>query len=133
MMVRAVAAISRGSLTFTAQPDSGVTYAAKIGNDDSRIDWTRPAAELHNQIRGLSPFPGAFADIDLGKGPERLKVLKARIGLGNGSPATLLDAEGTVACGSGAIQLVDVQRAGKGVMSAPDFLRGARLVPGMKL
>ncbi len=133
MMVRAVAAIGRGSLAFSAQPDAGVTYAAKIGNDDSRIDWTRPAAELHNQIRGLSPFPGAFADIDLGKGPERLKILKARIASGSGSPGTLLDAEGAVACGSGAIRLVDVQRAGKGVMPAPDFLRGARLVPGMKL
>jgi methionyl-tRNA formyltransferase len=133
MMVRAVAAIGRGSLTFTAQPESGVTYASKITNDESRIDWTRPAAELHNQIRGLSPFPGAFADIDLGKGPERLKILKARISSGSGSPGTLLDADGAVACGSGAIRLVDVQRAGKGVMPAPDFLRGARLVPGMKL
>lgn len=133
MMVRAVAAMGRGSLTFTPQPEAGVTYAAKITNEDSRIDWTRPAADVHNQIRGLSPFPGAFADIDLGKGSERLKILKARIGTANGTPGALLDTMGTVACGAGAIQLVEVQRAGKGAMPAGDFLRGARLSPGAKL
>ncbi len=133
LIVRAVAAIGRGSLRFTPQPDEGMTYAAKIGNDDSRIDWTRPAEEVHNQIRGLSPFPGAFADVDLGKGPERLKVLRARPGTGSGHPGTLLDASGTIACGEGALQLLQVQRAGKGVMAADEFLRGARLVPGAML
>ena len=133
LMVRAVGAIARGSLVFTPQPGEGVTYAAKLVNDDSRIDWRRLAQEIHNQIRGLSPFPGAFADVDLGKGPERMKVLKARPGPGSGQPGTLLDANGTIACGTGALQLLQVQRAGKGAMAADEFMRGARLAPGAVL
>ena len=133
LMARAVAAIGRRSLSFEPQPQQGVTYAAKITNEECRIDWTRPAAALHNQIRGLSPFPGAFADVDLGKGPERLKILKARPASATGAPGTLLDADGTVACGSGALQLLQVQRAGKGAMAAQDFLRGVRLGPGARL
>ncbi|MGL4438286.1 MAG: methionyl-tRNA formyltransferase [Bosea sp. (in: a-proteobacteria)] len=133
LMVRAVAAIERGSLGFTPQPVAGVTYAAKLTNVDSRIDWQMRAEELHNQIRGLSPFPGAFFEVDLGKGPERLKVLKARLGTGSSSPGTLLDSAGTVACGAGALQLLQVQRAGKSAMAADEFLRGARLSAGSKL
>ncbi len=133
LMVRAVGAMERGSLVFTPQPAEGVTYAAKLGNEDSRIEWTRSATDIHNQIRGLSPFPGAFANVDLGRGPERLKVLKARLGSGFGQPGTLLDAEGTIACGAGSVRLLQVQRAGKGVMAAEDFLRGARLSPGDQL
>ena len=81
----------------------------------------------------MSPFPGAFADVDLGKGPERLKVLLARPGTGSGHPGTLLDANGTIACGTDALQLQQVQRAGKGAMPADEFLRGARLMPGTML
>ncbi len=133
LMTRAVAAIARASLVFTSQPGEGVTYAAKLGNDDSRIDWSMTAQELHNQIRGLAPFPGAFADVDLGKGMERLKVLNARPGTGSGRPGTLLDANGTIACGTSALQLLQVQRAGKGAMAADEFMRGARLMPGTVL
>lgn len=133
LMVRAVAAIERGSLSFTPQQEEGVTYAAKLSNEDSRIDWRRSASELHNQIRGLSPFPGAFVEVDLGKGPERLKVLKARIGAGSGAPGTLLDGAGTIACGTGALQLLQVQRAGKSAMAADEFLRGARRGAGSRL
>lgn len=133
LMVRALSAIARGSLQFTPQPEAGVTYAAKLSNEDSRIDWRRSASELHNQIRGLSPFPGAFAEVGLGKGPERLKVLKARMGSGSGITGTLLDGAGTIACGVGALQLLQVQRAGKSAMAADEFLRGARLGPGSRL
>jgi methionyl-tRNA formyltransferase len=133
LMVRAVAAMARGSLQFTPQPEAGVTYASKLTNQDGLIDWARPAHVLHDQIRGLSPYPGAYVDIDLGKGLERLKVLKAQIGTGAGAPGTLLDGVGTVACGAGALRLVSVQRAGKGAMPAEDFLRGARLKAGDRL
>jgi methionyl-tRNA formyltransferase len=133
LMVRAVAAIERGSLRFTPQPEAGVTYAAKLANEDSRLDWRRSAGELHDQIRGLSPFPGAFADVDLGKGPERLKVLRARIGSGLGEPGTLLDGAATIACGAGALQLLQVQRAGRSAMAADEFLRGVRMGAGAKL
>ncbi|MCO4054873.1 MAG: methionyl-tRNA formyltransferase [Bosea sp.] len=133
LMVRAVAAMTRGSLKFTPQTGAGVTYAAKLTNQDGLIDWARPASALHDQVRGLSPFPGAYVDIDLGKGPERLKLLKTRVGTGAGAPGTLLDEAGTVACAEGALRLLTVQRAGKAAMPAEDFLRGARLKAGDRL
>lgn len=133
LMVRALAALSRGALRFTPQPEDGVTYAAKIGNDEARLSWSRPARQVHDLVRGLSPFPGAFVEVDLGKGPERLKVLRTALAGGAAEPGTLLDEDGTVACLEGAVRLVQVQRAGKGPMSARDFLRGARLAAGAKL
>jgi methionyl-tRNA formyltransferase len=133
IMVRALAALSRGMLTFTPQPAAGVTYAAKITNEEARLDWTQPAGEVHNRVRGLSPFPGAFFSADLGKGPERVKVPRTALAQGSGPPGTLLDRDGTVACGDGAVRLLTVQRAGKGPLPAPDFLRGARLEPGARL
>jgi methionyl-tRNA formyltransferase len=133
LMVRALAALGRGALHFTPQPEDGVTYASKIGNDEARLSWNRPARQVHDLVRGLSPFPGAFAEIDLGKGPERLKVLRTALAGGAAEPGTLLDEDGTVACLEGAVRLVQVQRAGKGPMGAGEFLRGARLSAGTKL
>jgi methionyl-tRNA formyltransferase len=132
-MLRALAALSRGSLVFTPQPAEGVTYAAKIGNDEARIDWRLPAQTLHDLVRGLSPVPGAFFEADLGKGSERVKVLRARQAGGEGEPGLLLDPEGTVACGSGALRLLAVQRAGRKEVSAEEFLRGLRLSVGARL
>ena len=114
LMARALAALSRGALQFTSQPDEGVTYAKKITNEEARIDWSRPAQDVHNHVRGLSPFPGAFFAADLGKGPERVKVLRTALTDGAGAPGTLLDDCGAVACGDGAVRLLQVQRAGKG-------------------
>jgi methionyl-tRNA formyltransferase len=133
LMVRALAAVSRGALSFTPQPAEGVTYAHKIGNDEARIDWAGGAGAVHNQVRGLSPFPGAFFTADFGKGAERVKILRSARAEGSGQPGTLLDAHGTIACGDGAIRLVQVQRAGKAPVGAKDFLRGVRLTPGAVL
>jgi methionyl-tRNA formyltransferase len=132
-MVRALAALSRGSLHFTPQPAEGVTYAAKIGNEEARIDWHLPAERLHDHVRGLSPFPGAFFEADLGKGMERIKVLRTRLAEGAGPAGALLDAEASIACGEGALRLETVQRAGRGPVSGADFLRGVRLQPGARL
>ena len=110
-----------------------MTYAPKISNEEARLAWARPAKAVHDQVRGLSPFPGAFAMPDFGRGPERLKVLRTALADGGGPPGTLLDSEGSIACGEGAVRLVQVQRAGKPAMSAQDFLRGARLGPGASL
>jgi methionyl-tRNA formyltransferase len=133
LMVRALAALSRRGLTFTPQPAEGVTYAQKLTNEDGRIDWANTAAAVHNQVRGLSPFPGAFFTVDLGNGPERVKVLRtARTG-GSGEAGRLLDGGGTVACGEGALRLLEVQPAGKQPMGADEFLRGRRLAPGARL
>jgi methionyl-tRNA formyltransferase len=130
LMVRALAALSRGGLTFTPQPETGATYAHKLTNEDARLDWSLPASVVHNQIRGLSPFPGAFFTADFGKGPERLKVLRSARASGAGPAGTLVDPAGIIACGEGAIRLVQVQPAGKPVMGADEFLRGRRLPVG---
>ncbi len=133
LMARALAALSRGALAFTPQPFEGVTYAPKITNDEARIDWTRAASHIHNQVRGLSPFPGAFFEADFGKGRERVKVLRTAQAKGAGAPGTLLDGQGTIACGEGAVRLVQVQPAGKPVMGGADFLRGRRVASGTTL
>ncbi len=130
LMVRALAALDRGSLSFGPQADAGVTYAAKIDKAEARIDWSRPASEVHNKVRGLSPFPGAWFEADLGKGPERVKVLRTTLAAGTGAPGTLVDNDLTVACGEGAVRLVEVQRAGAKAMKAIDFLNGAKVGPG---
>ncbi len=130
---RALAALERGSLAFTPQAEEGLLYAKKIDKAEARIDFSRPAAELHNLIRGLSPFPGAFFEADFGKGPERVKVLRASLAEGAGKPGDILDAAPTVACGAGALKLLEVQRAGRGAVSGVEFFRGAHVSPGANL
>jgi methionyl-tRNA formyltransferase len=131
--VRALAALSRGGLSFTPQPEDGVTYARKIANEEARLDLTGDARALHDRVRGLSPFPGAYLEADLGRGPERVKVLRTEVADGSGEPGTLIDGEGAIACGTGALRLVLVQRAGRAAMPAGEFLRGARLQAGARL
>ncbi|HUG60390.1 MAG TPA: methionyl-tRNA formyltransferase, partial [Methylomirabilota bacterium] len=131
--VRAVAALERGSLTFTPQAEDGVVYADKLTNAETRIDWSRPSAAVHDHVRGLSPFPGAWFEADLGRGGERVKVLRTARDEGSGAPGTLLSADGRVACGVGAVRLATVQRAGSKAMPFEDFARGARLEPGAVL
>jgi methionyl-tRNA formyltransferase len=133
LMARALAAASRESLQFTPQSDEGVTYAHKIEKAEAKIDWSRDAQSLHDHVRGLSPFPGAFFEADLGRGPERVKVLRSKVAEGHGPAGTLLDDALTIACGEGALHVLDVQRAGKGPMKAQEFLRGARLAKGAQL
>lgn len=111
------------------QPDVGVTYAEKISKDEARIDWARPAAQVDCHIRGLSPFPGAWTDI----GGERVKVLLSRVADGAGEAGEVLDDALTVACGTGAVQLLRLQRAGKGAMERGDFLRGFPVTKGAVL
>ena len=133
LMARALAAASRESLQFTPQSDEGVTYAHKIEKAEAKIDWSRDAQSLHDHVRGLSPFPGAFFEADLGRGPERVKVLRSKVAEGHGPAGTLLDDALTIACGDGAIRLVQIQRAGKQPMSAGDFLRGTPVKAGTRL
>ena len=133
LMLRALGALERGGLTLTPQPDAGVTYASKITKAETRIDWSKPWQAVHDHIRGLSPFPGAWFEV-AGEGvPVRVKVLRGTKGDGSGAPGTLLDDKLTVACGDGAVRLIEVQRAGKQPMKALDFLRGTQLLPGLVL
>jgi len=120
LMVRALSALERGSITETPQAANGVTYAKKILKDEARIDWTKSAREIDCLIRGLSPVPGAWCRV---KG-ERLKILYAEPVEGKGAPGTVLDDRLTVACGQGALRLVRLQRAGKSTMMADELQRG---------
>lgn len=133
LMVRALGAIERGTLNAVPQSDEGVTYADKIAKAEARIDWSRSASSVHDQIRGLSPFPGAWCEIAIGDKTERMKILRSHRADGAGAPGTVLDAEGLVACGEGAVRLVQVQRAGKAPMNADEVFRGLRLEPGATL
>ena len=129
LMGRALAALERGSLEFTPQSEAGVTYAKKIEKSEARIDWDRPAVEVHNHIRGLSPFPGAWFELDHGGTPVRIKALRSMLAQGSGAPGTILDDQLTIACGTGAVRLLQVQREGKAAMDVPAFLRGAGPLP----
>ena len=129
LMPRALAAAERGTLSLTPQPEAGVTYAAKISKDETRIDWSKPAVDVHNHIRGLSPFPGAWFELD----GVRVKVLRTTQGQGSSAPGTALDDRLTIACGDGAVRLVQIQRAGAKAMQADEFLRGTAVKAGTKV
>ena len=127
LIVPALEGIATGKLKPEPQPESGVTYAAKLSREDGRIDWTKPAAEIERQIRALQPWPGCFFMLK----DEPIKVLAAEIVTGKtGMPGTLLDENFTVACGENALRLVTVQRGGKNATGGADFLRGTRLPVG---
>jgi len=121
LMVVALGALDRGSLTLTPQAETGATYANKIDKNETRIDWTRAWQDVHNHCRGLSPFPGAWCELD---GVGRIKVLRTTKGEGAGTPGAVLDDRLTVACGEGAVRIVELQRAGGKPMPADEFLRG---------
>ena len=130
LMVRTVAKLAAGEVTPAEQTGDGVTYAKKIDKAEARIDWSRSAVELDCHIRGLSPFPGAYFEISRKGKPERVKVLRAEPTTGAGKPGTALDDALTIACGEGALRLLEVQRAGKGRATADEFLRGFPLSNG---
>jgi methionyl-tRNA formyltransferase len=130
LMLRALAALEKGQLHLTPQPTEGVTYANKIDKSETRIDWAKPWNEVHNHCRGLSPFPGAWCEL---AGAGRVKILHTTKGAGSGPPGRVLDDKLTVACGSGAVRLVQLQRAGKQPMAADEFLRGTPVAPATVL
>jgi len=133
LVVRALAALERDTLHCEPQAGEGITYAGKIGNAETHIDWKRPAADVHNHIRGLSPRPGAWFALDLGGKTERVKVLRSEHAAGSGAPGKVLDDALTVSCASGAVRLVELQRAGKKTIDADAFLRGLNIAPGTRL
>lgn len=120
LIVQALASLK--TLTPQPQPEDGVTYATKIDKGEARIDWSRPAVEVDRQIRGLSPFPGAWCQI----GGERVKLLRSRVVAGQGAPGQVLYGL-TIACGSGAVEVTLAQREGKRPAGAEEFLRGFSL------
>jgi methionyl-tRNA formyltransferase len=128
LMVRALGALERDSLTLTPQAQAGVTYAGKIDKGETRIEWAQPWQQVHNHIRGLSPFPGAWFEHE----GARIKVLRTTRGEGSGAPGTMLDDTLTIACAEGAVRILELQRAGRQAMKAEEFLRGADIAAGTR-
>jgi len=126
LMGRALAALERGSIEERKQSETGATYAKKILKEESRIDWSRSAHEVDCLIRALSPAAWTEAK------DERLKILYAEPAEGAGAPGEILDDHLTIACGTGAMRLIRLQRAGRGVVSADELLRGFALLPGTR-
>jgi methionyl-tRNA formyltransferase len=132
-MVQALAELEAGSLRCVPQPADGVTYAKKIDKAEARIDFNRTATEVRNHIHGLSPFPGAWCLFSDRGRDARVKILKCETVDGAGAPGEVLDDRLTIACASGAVRFLDVQREGKGAMSADAFLRGLPVATGTRL
>jgi methionyl-tRNA formyltransferase len=130
LIVQAVAELERGPLATVAQANADVTYAAKIEKNETRIDWNRPAQVVHDHIRGLSPFPGAWCEMPVSGRMERIKILRSAIATGEGHPGSVLDGQLNVACVGGAVRLMQLQRAGKQPVNVDEFLRGARIAAG---
>jgi methionyl-tRNA formyltransferase len=129
----AMVALESGNLPLTPQPDEGVLYASKIDKGETRIDFARDAADVHNHIRGLAPFPGAWFELEIGGKLERVKVLGSELAEGGGPAGALLSDDLVVACATGAIRLTKLQKAGGKPLPAADFLRGTPLARGTRL
>jgi methionyl-tRNA formyltransferase len=132
LMTEALALLTHGSIACREQQGQP-SYAKKIEPSETRIDWSRPAAEVHNLIRGLSPYPGAWFEVRVGDNKERVRALRTTLVEGEGEPGAVLDDRLTIACGERAVRLLELQRAGKKPMPAADFLRGMPLRQGAKL
>ncbi|MBB1090379.1 methionyl-tRNA formyltransferase [Rhodopseudomonas palustris] len=130
LMVRAMAALERDQLQLTRQSEHGVTYAAKIDKAEARIDFARPAQAVLRHIHGLSPFPGAWCELPIDGEAVRVKILRCASATGGGAPGQVLDDRLTIACQDGAIQVLQLQRAGKQPMQADEFLRGTPIAAG---
>ena len=129
LILPALTQLETGDLSCEPQPDAGVTYADKIDKGEARVDWARPARVIDRQIRGLAPFPGAWTVL----GGQRIKLLGCEPADGAGAPGTVLDDTLRIACGEDAIRLLRLQPAGRGAMTAEDFLRGRAVAPGTRL
>jgi methionyl-tRNA formyltransferase len=129
LMAKAIADLEAGPVQLTPQADHGVTIAAKVTPAEARIDWTRPAKDVAAHIRGLSPWPGAWFELD----GQRIRALHAKAESGSGEPGDVLDEKLLVAAGRGAVRITRLQRAGKGEMTAEEFQRGARIARGRRL
>jgi methionyl-tRNA formyltransferase len=134
LMVRALAALERGAVEAKPQPEDGVTYAHKLSPGDERVDWRKSATDIDRIIRGLTPYPGAYFEAPRGETLERLRIARAEPAQGAGRPGEVLGDRGLrVACGEGAIDILELQRAGKRAVAAEEFRRGFAIAPGTVL
>jgi methionyl-tRNA formyltransferase len=118
IMTEAMSALESGALTLTPQAEERVIYASKIDKAETRIDWQRTAPEVHNRIRSLSPFPGAWCEMEIAGKIERVKILRSKAAWEKRDGGLFAD------CADGVVELTELQRAGGKAMPAADFLRG---------
>jgi len=133
LIIRALDAAAGGGMDFDPQEDAGITYAGKIDKGETRIDWSGEAETVHNHIRGLSPFPGAWCLLPFGDKTDRVKILGAEKIGGTGLPGKVLDDDLAIACGAGAVRPTLLQRAGKQALTRAAFLRGHAIPAGTQL
>ncbi|MEP6966768.1 MAG: methionyl-tRNA formyltransferase [Pseudomonadota bacterium] len=133
LMAETMAAMARGAAVARPQSEEGATYARKIRRSEARIHWDRPAEQVDRQIRGLSPFPGAWFLAPSDRGPKRVKALLSRVEDGAGEPGAALDDGLLIACGSRAVRILRAQREGRGAADAAAFLRGFSIPSGARL
>ncbi len=131
LVVRALRTMETGRLQFQEQPPIGISYAHKIKKSEADIDWAQSAETVRNQIHGLSPWPGAFSRMSLEDRDEQVKFLRARVTTGTGIPGTLLTEDMRIACGDGAVEILQIQRPSRSIVSGRELMRGARLAPGV--
>ena len=130
LLVESLPAYAAGRLAAVPQPKEGATYARKITREDGRIDWAQPAEVIERRIRAFTPWPGSFTRIADGSRPGLLKVHRVRLATVDGSPGGVLDGPPDalrVACGSGALDLLEVQPESGRRMAAADYLAGHRV------
>ncbi len=133
LMKEAIGKLEAEDLPLTAQPEEGVVYAQKISKAETRIDFSKSAREVHDHIRGLSPFPGAWFELEIAGKPERAKVLNSERVAAEGPAGTVLDDHLTIACGEGAVRPTRLQRAGGKALGLADFLRGTPVAVGTRI
>ena len=133
LMREAMAKLEADDLPLTVQAEDGVVYAQKISKTETRIDFARPAREVHDHIRGLSPFPGAWFELEIAGKTERIKVLNSEPASGEAEAGTVLDDNLAIACAEGAVRLTRLQRAGGKALGVADFLRGTPVAPGTRV
>lgn len=133
LLIEAMESVAEGTATESPQPHAGVTYAKKIRPEEARIDWSRPAHDVDRQIRGLSPYPGAWFEVPTDRGPVRVKALLSQAGELEGPAGEALDEQFLIGCGEGSVRILRAQREGKGPQEAADFLRGFPIPAGSRL
>ena len=129
--VNALQSMEAGLLEFREQSSAGACYAHKIKKSEAVVDWTQSAEDVRNQIHALSPAPGAFSEVVTGNRHETVKFFRAEVAMGTGSPGMLLSEDMRIACGVGAVRVLQGQRAGKTMMSGHELMRGAKLARGV--
>lgn len=133
LMGKALGDLEQGDLRFSPQGEEGVTYAKKIEKSEAAIDWQLSAEQVLKTVHGLSPFPGAWSNFQIKGKQVRVKILRVEIFGGSAQAGKIVSDDLVIACATGALKIIEVQRAGKSAMSAEEFMRGSGSLQGQKL